>query len=111
MLEGDDDRDLPYGNRGHDRQSGDAGNNDLRCGEGKDSQSGDGDNVLLRGGSGDEILSGGLGADTVKGDSGTDRVAGENGGGPDVGDDVLCFNRLIEIDEAFALDDDWNLAV
>jgi Ca2+-binding RTX toxin-like protein len=72
---------------------------------------GDGDNDSLHGDSGNDILSGGLGADTVKGDSGTDRVAGGNGGGPDIGDDVLRFNHVNEIDEAFAFDDDWNVIV
>jgi Ca2+-binding RTX toxin-like protein len=72
---------------------------------------GDGDNDSLRGGDGNDILSGGLGAHTVKGDSGADRVAGGNGDGPDPGDDVLRFNRANEIDEAFALDDDWNILV
>jgi hypothetical protein len=38
-------------------------------------------------------------------------VAGGNGGGPDPGDDVLRFNRANEIDEALAIDDDWNVIV
>ncbi len=119
-LHGDADADLVFGGADNDFITGGSGDDCLSGGDGNDRlfgdggddrMRGDGDNDSLCGGTGDDILSGGLGADTINGDAGTDRVAGGNGDGPDAGDDVLRFNQLIEIDEAFALDDDWNILV
>ncbi len=111
LVFGGADNDFLTGGFGDDSLSGGGGNDRLFGTEGVDRMRGDGDNDSLRGGSGNDILSGGLGADTVKGDSGTDRVSGGSGGGPDAGDDVLRFNHVNEIDEAFALSDDWTLIV
>ncbi|MBC7817146.1 MAG: hypothetical protein IAG10_09690, partial [Planctomycetaceae bacterium] len=127
LLDGGIGNDRLYGEDGNDTLLGDAGSDTLRGGldddringgigndylygqNGNDTIRGGGDDDRLDGGSDDDNLLGEGGRDTILGRAGTDRVGGGSGDGPDVGDRVLPFNPLAQIDEAFSINDDWEV--
>lgn len=127
LLDGGLGNDRMYGEAGNDTLLGDAGNdtllggsnndringgigNDFLYGEsGNDTIRGGNDDDRLIGGSDDDILLGEGGRDSVFGQGGADRVGGGSGDGPDGGDRVLPFNPLAQIDEAFSVNDDWEV--
>ncbi len=108
-LLGDAGRDTILGGRDNDRINGGIGNDFLYGGSGNDTIRGGGDDDWLDGGSDNDTLLGEGGRDTVFGQSDTDRVGGGSGAGPDVGDRVRPYNPLAQIDEAFSINDDWEV--
>lgn len=102
-IRGDGGNDLLLGGRGNDLISGGEGDDNLNGSNGSDSVFGNAGRDILRGGSHADLLVGGSDVDLILGQgSNRDTLVGENGDDDEPNDDR--FDRVAEVDNAFAID-------